>query len=310
MTKDEIRFIVQDVIDELRNLPDGYETTSGRLLFSIGHDLSDMPESELLEYHQQLFKMAEVNHIVLDISKHYGLFQGLPWNLDFVVRNSKAQVICPKCGSKSTARIIYGLPELSEELIKEINRKKIRLGGCNILNGKLRDGTIVSLSPKYYCNECGKSFGKPPYIETNDYVEYIPDIVKSVRFKYSSWMRPKEHYNVLLEYDGKEVSVNVNGGNKIDNAISQQEWFQVLNRLYYRFYIQDWDSNYGEPAEDGVEWEFEVVLQADRKMTYSGYMDFPSCKEEFKDLFDGFRKLKSPEHEKFMQEMLSKLQLD
>ena len=56
---------------------------------------------------------------------------------------------CPKCGSKNIGRHIYGLLLFSDELLKEVDRGKIILGGCIILEGV----------PKYHCNDCDEDFG-------------------------------------------------------------------------------------------------------------------------------------------------------
>jgi len=37
---------------------------------------------------------------------------------------------CPICESKSIAEILYGLPVNSEELSKDLEKKRIVLGGC------------------------------------------------------------------------------------------------------------------------------------------------------------------------------------
>lgn len=90
MTKEELRTVVEDLVDELRELPDGVEVTSAQLLKRIGYDSAEMTPGELYDYHDALFREAEENHITLDMSKHDNKLEGLPWNLDFAVRNKKA----------------------------------------------------------------------------------------------------------------------------------------------------------------------------------------------------------------------------
>lgn len=116
MTKTELRYIAEDLVDELREMPDLSETTSWQLLKVGGYDPDEFDFSDLMEYHQALFRTAKANHITLDMSKHENKVEGLPYNLDFVVRNKKAQIKCPYCGSKNTARILYGMPAFSDEL--------------------------------------------------------------------------------------------------------------------------------------------------------------------------------------------------
>ncbi len=54
---------------------------------------------------------------------------------------------CPKCGSNSVARILYGYPIPSEELEKELEEGRIIMGGC----------CIPEFPTKWFCNQC--SFG-------------------------------------------------------------------------------------------------------------------------------------------------------
>lgn len=51
---------------------------------------------------------------------------------------------CPKCGAKTIASILYGLPDYSEELKADIDAGKIVLGGC----------CITYDDPKWQCTTC------------------------------------------------------------------------------------------------------------------------------------------------------------
>ena len=68
------------------------------------------------------------------------------------------EVECPYCGSTDTARILYGKPFFSEELQKQLDSGKVRLGGCCIHVAEAEDGTMVRTDPERYCNHCGKEF--------------------------------------------------------------------------------------------------------------------------------------------------------
>ena len=58
---------------------------------------------------------------------------------------------CPNCNGTNVAEIMYGLPtqKFMEELDKEKNKGKYRLGGCCISND----------DPAFSCNDCGELFG-------------------------------------------------------------------------------------------------------------------------------------------------------
>jgi len=52
---------------------------------------------------------------------------------------------CPKCDSKTVARILYGMPAFSPELEKDLEYGKIVLGGC----------VINPDDPTWSCVKCG-----------------------------------------------------------------------------------------------------------------------------------------------------------
>ena len=49
---------------------------------------------------------------------------------------------CPKCGSKNSVKIVYGMP--SYELFQEAEVGKVKLGGC----------VIIEDNPEYFCKDC------------------------------------------------------------------------------------------------------------------------------------------------------------
>ena len=52
---------------------------------------------------------------------------------------------CPKCGVTDIAMILWGLPQMSKDLEKKVNDKKIVFGGC----------CVSENDPKLECNDCG-----------------------------------------------------------------------------------------------------------------------------------------------------------
>ena len=51
---------------------------------------------------------------------------------------------CPSCSSKDVAKILYGMPALTERLHRNMEEKRIVLGGCCVVDGQ----------PEWYGNEC------------------------------------------------------------------------------------------------------------------------------------------------------------
>lgn len=56
---------------------------------------------------------------------------------------------CPKCSSLNTVKISYGYP--SHKTMQLAGKKKVKLGGCVIIQG---------ISPKFFCNDCEHKWGK------------------------------------------------------------------------------------------------------------------------------------------------------
>ena len=102
MDKNEIRQIVEIMIEELRECEDGTSTTTRDLLITQGYDADDLGFSDAMAIHNALCRLARQNHIILDMSAHDGLIEGLPYNLDFIVHNKNAGIECPHCGMEES----------------------------------------------------------------------------------------------------------------------------------------------------------------------------------------------------------------
>ena len=58
----------------------------------------------------------------------------------------KLRSVCPKCGNKHTARIVYGMPVMDKEMEKAEAEGRIWLGGCCLEDYR------------YYCSNCELKF--------------------------------------------------------------------------------------------------------------------------------------------------------
>lgn len=159
-SKADLRHIAEDMIEDLRECEDGTVTTTGRLARDYGYD--DMETFDLFDLHDALFRAAKANKITLDMSEHDGKVEGLPFNLTFVVKNKKAQIKCPRCGSTDTARYIYGYPAFSEKMQKKLDEGKWVLGGCCISSVDV-NGVPVQTMPARHCNKCKKDLLRHRY---------------------------------------------------------------------------------------------------------------------------------------------------
>jgi len=90
MRKEETESLANRIAEKLCTLPEGSETTSGRLLRKYGGIKEELSEEEMLAFHEALFRAAREKGLVLDTSRHEFRLEGLPWNLDFAVRRSES----------------------------------------------------------------------------------------------------------------------------------------------------------------------------------------------------------------------------
>lgn len=86
MTKAKLNKIIPVLIEHLQNAPDGYNITSAQLLKATGFSLDDFEFMDLFDIHFALFEAAEKAGLTLDTSSHENKVEGLPFNLDFILR--------------------------------------------------------------------------------------------------------------------------------------------------------------------------------------------------------------------------------
>lgn len=293
-TKTHLKHIVETMIDELRECEDGTECATSELLALLGYDAKEYDFSDLFYLDQELRKAARLNHIKLDRSSHRDKAEGLQFNLDFTVHNKSAQIKCPYCGSKSTARILYGMPSFSNDLEKKIADGKISIGGCKVVGVEI-DGAYVQTNPQRVCNTCKKEFATPPLLIAKDWssAEYYHNIVQSIRFSAGGYFQGRTEVTVKKNDKGALVKVTKfpDGDSPEDRQITKTRWDRILYTLYCQLYIHEWKRTYDDPdVLDGTQWELEIKLTNHRKRVYSGSNAFPPYWKELVALFRPFTK--------------------
>lgn len=86
MDKAKLKEIIPVLIERLKVAPDGYDITSAQLLQKAGYSLDDFEFTDLFDIHFALFEAAENAGLTLDMSSHENKVEGLPFNLDFILR--------------------------------------------------------------------------------------------------------------------------------------------------------------------------------------------------------------------------------
>lgn len=90
-TEEELVQIAEQLVDDLRECEDGTSITTCQLLKLAGYEIDAFDTYDLFKIHDALFRAARKNCITLDMSSHKNKVEGLPFCLDFVIRNKKAQ---------------------------------------------------------------------------------------------------------------------------------------------------------------------------------------------------------------------------
>lgn len=86
MGRSKLAEIIPVLIERLQAAPDGYDITTAQLMQVAGYSLEDFELMDLFDVHFALFEAAEKAGLTLDMSAHENKVEGLPFNLDFILR--------------------------------------------------------------------------------------------------------------------------------------------------------------------------------------------------------------------------------
>ena len=295
-TRADLRHIAENLIEDLRECEDGTDFTTSGLLRNAGYDMDSFEEGDLYDIHTSLFRSSKSNHITLDMSGSNGLAEDQPYNQDFIVHNKKAQIKCPHCGSKNTARYFYGYPLYDEIMQKKLEDGKWVLGGCCIRSVEIH-GQQVDTMPGRKCNACRKDFATAPILYTpkKNLIEDYRDIVTSIKFSIGGYFEGYTEVIIKRNKNGAYVSVQqFPCGLEIpeDKQITNGKWQKIVNKLYCGFYLHEWKKEFEDPyVLDGTQWSLDINLTNRRVRHYHGSNDYPPYWKELGKIFREFAKL-------------------
>lgn len=291
-SKEDLRHIAEDLIENLRECDDGTVTTTGMLADASGYN--DLDIYDLLDLHNNLVKTARANHVTLNMSGDEDGTEDLPFNRTFIVKNRMAQIKCPRCGSRNTARYIYGYPIYDEEMLQMLDSGKWVLGGCCISSIEV-NGRVVDIMPKRKCNDCGKDFAAEPLLirPQNGSAEDYRDIITGIKFSIGGYFGGFTDITIRKNNKGAFVRVRKTLEPEVLEVrqIRPEKWMRIVNALYGRMYLHEWKKNYDNPEVlDGTQWELDISLTRNRKRTYYGSNAYPPYWRELLKLFREYSK--------------------
>lgn len=255
---------------------EGYEwirhNRKGWVSSSDGGKTYLIEDMELFSVLEKVEKMMKSEGRVFDFSKWDDMAVGLPYNIEFVIREKKhRKVFCPKCKSENVAPIIYGMPTYST--FKRAERGEFFLGGCE----------IMPCQPDYKCRECGYSWSK----------EMLPaTAIKKVRYIVTSnglcAVEDMKKWVYEVYPDGK-CKLFIHSGRERKPLIREEEI--VSNNRVIELYrgLQKLVKKYPDELIvgyvcDGCSYELQITYSDNRKEVINGDVgggDFDELMEKF-----------------------------
>mgnify|MGYP000843569679 FL=1 len=176
--------------------------------------------------------------------------------------------ICPRCGSKNTATILWGMPAMTQELQDKLDKKEVVLGGC----------CIAIPSPTHHCNSCGKDFGGNYFIK--------PTFVKELYFYVggyfgtSHWVYLHEQkYGKILRYvasDSHYIDIKSELADCNVSSIPVGHKWDEFNKDLLKCYFIDSKSRYiNQNVLDGTQWELNITFDNGTRIKRYGSNAYP-----------------------------------
>lgn len=255
---------------------DGYEWVryegKGWVSSNDGGKTYLIEDMELFDVLSQVQKRMKEEERVLDFSKWDDQAVGVPYNLEFVIKEKKRKkVLCPKCQSSKVVPIIYGMPTYTT--FKRAELGEFFLGGCE----------IMPCQPDYGCHDCGYRWSK----------EMLPSTaINKVRYIVSSngpctlddmekWV-----YEIypdgkckMFKYKGQERKAAYKGEETVSTS-RVTDLYRKLQNLVKK-YPDELIIGY---VCDGCSFELQITYKDNRKEIISGDVgggDFDELMEKF-----------------------------
>lgn len=176
-----------------------------------------------------------------------------------------ARKMCPKCGSRDTAHILWGMPAMSLELENELENRRVVLGGC----------CVPMLEPRYHCNECKDDFA---------YRRIFGGNIKKFHCSIGGFFGRNyvcgfdmEKYGLCLRYvsnEGIHLDIDDDGFVQSDAKLEIPLSDDMITRFTYevmKCYPAEWKKKYiDKDILDGYSWELDIELDSGEKIVRYG----------------------------------------
>ena len=191
--------------------------------------------------------------------------------------------ICPRCGSRNTATIIWDMPAITPEFKERLASKEIMFS----------DRKYSGISPTSHCNLCKKDFGGNYFAE--------PTYVSKLYF-YAGGPGSRSHWVYLnVETNGRVLKYAASSGPVIDiksekadetieyKYIALDECWLQFNKDLLNCYFINWKQSYfNNDVTDGIQWNLEVTFDNGKIVKRFGSNDFPPHWRKLLKLFQKY----------------------
>ncbi len=278
------REIAPELLEDLRDLPDGTHITIAGLIENSFYADCNMNDEELLLLKKRLFSLGNRDPFRLEFLQ----------NGEFIVHNQLAKYECPYCDGTDTGRILYGIREMTPQLQRKMDSGKIHMAGRDEVYG----------DPDRYCNNCHQEFTVIPWVDPDEQDgDFVPQIelgnkipddlnkIESIIFDYDSWGDRIIHMFISRSQIGAKLFCREGKYKEHENkvtvrGISEKTWNHIINTLYFEYRFHEW-TEYGALMLDGTSWRITIQFPDNFVQERRGCNAYPSFWEELLFLFHG-----------------------
>ena len=190
---------------------------------------------------------------------------------------------CPLCGSCKTVEIRYGLPDFTEEVVRQIEHEEVYFGGC-----------VISGGARYHCFGCGKNFGTSPKLYKGGSAEDYRKIVTGILYIEKGY--PDGYREIQIRKEEERIWLDVNPGYRepdpfLHREMQPGEWGDLLQYLFCQIYLHEWPDRLTDidlHAGETEDWELDLSLTNGRFRNYCGMSRFTPYNMELREAFIPF----------------------
>lgn len=170
---------------------------------------------------------------------------------------------CPKCGSKNSVKIVYGMP--SFKLFQEAEAGKVKLGGCCIIEG----------GPEYYCKDCKNEWNREQVLDI------IYGQIKGLKASVGGYFGGYYHVDIDLKNLKTTWLFKEGGSEKTSTRSIRNKTAEEFIKSLKEINLLNWKAKYVEPGVcDGTQWSVEIITDG-RTVRKYGDNKFPEEWRQF-----------------------------